>query len=241
MLRAYWNGAVGTPPPTLANCCANVPSLTTIPRMPPYGFFRAVMRPQRNADEVSNVWVDSKRGNKCSAVIPDGHGAAPRRADRTFLAITTWMRWLQYASGHNFRGLSGFVNSVRQTMHSAVPRTWIFYRCSRLKQSSGRCCFCLDQIVIFASSLPCLVHTHRCLMCHFQFQLNFALHLYFIIHWKQQPCNSRHGSNGWIEPFPTGNEPNDPIEMNSTQIVRDVNFWFCWVRCCSPFKVGFGR
>ena len=45
VLRAYWNGAMATCP-ALANCCANVRatnrrnmSLTTIPRMPPDGFF----------------------------------------------------------------------------------------------------------------------------------------------------------------------------------------------------------
>ena len=45
--------------------------------------------------EVSNVWVDSKRRNKFSAVIPDGPGAAPRRADRTFLANISSSNWMR--------------------------------------------------------------------------------------------------------------------------------------------------
>ena len=89
------------------------------------------MRPKRNAGKtdsgtsaraknpttshkVSNVWVDTKRGNKCSAAIPDRPGAAPQRADRTLLANNSSSNWVRSSvckrirfGGTTSRGLAG--------------------------------------------------------------------------------------------------------------------------------------
>ena len=76
-------------------------SPTTMPRTPPLGFSRAVIRPNRIAsrtedgtcplDNFSPTWKNALRsrsmsnnGCKCSTVIPDGPPAAPRLADLKF-------------------------------------------------------------------------------------------------------------------------------------------------------------
>ena len=99
VVRAYWNGAVACSTAG-ANSWAMVrdtsrlmKSPTTMPLTPPDGFCRAVILPMRIASNTgagvvprANSWhmlqnrsqslVDSKRGRKCSAVVPEGPPAA---------------------------------------------------------------------------------------------------------------------------------------------------------------------
>ena len=104
---AYWKGAVAAC--TSSIICWDIVratnrltmSPTTMPRTPPLGFWRAVMRPNRMASRtdvgtcalhnLSPAWKKalrsrgmSRRGCRCSTVIPEGPPAAPLLADLTF-------------------------------------------------------------------------------------------------------------------------------------------------------------
>ena len=66
-------------------------SPTTMPRTPPLGFSRAVIRPKRMASRTDDGTCNalrsrgmSRSGCKCSTFIPDGPPAAPRLADLKF-------------------------------------------------------------------------------------------------------------------------------------------------------------